>query len=133
MRKSAISAVVIAFVSTLTILAQPVTSAAAPVVVRKILMQKDVAGGQTLTLVKETIPVGGREGSHTHPGPAMVYVMSGAFWLDYDGKPNATYKAGDTFFIEANHVHEGINKGNEPAVAIVTFLTPKGQPLTKQQ
>ncbi len=133
MRKFAISAAIAALVSTSALLAQPMTSVAAPVVERKILVQKDVADGQTMTLVKETIPPGGREGRHTHPGPAMVYVMSGALSLDYNGKPNAIYKAGDSFFIEANHVHEGINKGNEPVVAVVTFLTPKGEPLTKQQ
>jgi quercetin dioxygenase-like cupin family protein len=83
--------------------------------------------------VQVTIPVGGREGKHTHPGPLIVHVISGAFSLDYEGKPNITYKAGETFSAEPNHVHEGINKGDEPAVGIATLVTPKGEPLTKQQ
>jgi len=133
MRKYTIGAAVIAFVFTSVIMASPAVSADAPSVVRKVLMQNDAPGGQTLSLVKVTIPVGGREGKHTHPGPLMVYVISGAFSLDYEGKPNITYKPGESFFVETGHVHEGINKGSVPAVAIATFLTPKGEPLTKQQ
>jgi quercetin dioxygenase-like cupin family protein len=133
MRKYTIGAAVIAFVFTSVIMAPPAVSADAPTVVRKVLMQNDAPGGQTLSLVKVTIPVGGREGKHTHPGPLMVYVISGAFSLDYEGKPNITYSAGETFSAEPHHVHEGINKGTVPAVGIATLVTPKGEPLTKQE
>jgi quercetin dioxygenase-like cupin family protein len=133
MRKFAMAAAVLAFASTSVVLTLPAISADGPAVVRKMLMQQDAPGGSTLSEVLVTIPVGGREGRHTHPGPLVVYVISGAFSLDYEGKPNITYKAGDTFFIEPNHVHEGINRGTVPAVGIATFITPKGAALTKQQ
>ena len=132
MRKHAMGAVVLAFAATSIIWAQPATSADAPAVVRKVLMQQDAPGGQSMALVSVEIPVGGREGKHSHPGPLLVHVQSGAISLDYEGKPNITYKAGDTFFVEAGKIHEGINRGNVPAVAIASFVTPKGQPLTKQ-
>ena len=132
MRKHAMGAVVLAFAAASVIWAQPVASAEQPTVVRKVLMQEDAPGGQSMALVSVTIPVGGREGRHTHPGPLLVYVQSGAISLDYEGKPNITYKAGDTFFVEAGKIHEGINRGNVPAVAIASFVTPKGQPLTTQ-
>lgn len=133
MRKFSMLAATLAFAATSVVLTLPAVSADAPAVVRKPLMSGDAPGGNTMTEVLVTIPVGGREGKHTHPGPLMVYVISGAFSLDYEGKPNITYKAGDTFYVEANHVHEGINRGTVPAVGIATFVTPKGAVLTKQQ
>jgi quercetin dioxygenase-like cupin family protein len=133
MHKFAFAAAALAFASTSIVLTLPATSADAPAVERKVLMQQDAPGGNTLSMVQVTIPVGGREGKHTHPGPLMVHVISGAFSLDYEGKPNITYTAGQDFYVEANHVHEGINRGSVPAVGIAAFVTPKGAPLTKQQ
>lgn len=129
MRKFVMSAVALG----LAAWALPALSADAPTVVRKVLMQQDLPMPNTTeAMIQVTIPVGGREGKHTHPGALMVYVISGAISLDYEGKPNITYKAGETFFVEAGKVHEGINRGNEPAVALATFVGPKGQPITKQ-
>ena len=96
-------------------------------------MQHDLPmPGWSEALVAVEIPVGGREGRHTHPGPAIVHVQEGAITLDYEGQPTKTYKAGDTFYVDTGKVHEGINMGNVPARAIASFVTPKGQPLTAQ-
>lgn len=110
---------------------QPVFSAAAPVV-RKVLMQHDVPNGAQLAVVSVEIPVGAREGRHTHSGPLIVYVQEGALTLDYEGKPTVTYKVGETFFVEAGKIHEGINNGTVPIKALASFVTPKGAPLTTQ-
>jgi quercetin dioxygenase-like cupin family protein len=111
--------------------ALPASSAQGPEVVRKVLMQHDLpTPGWSEALVSVEIPVGGREGRHTHPGPLMVYVTDGAITLDYEGQATKTYKAGDVFYVEAGKVHEGINMGNVPARALASFVTPKGQPLT---
>lgn len=107
-------------------------AADAPQVVRKVLNQQDVPTNQTMAEIDVMIPVGGREGRHSHPGPLMVYVLSGVISLDYEGKPQTDYKAGDAFFVEGGKIHEGINKGNVPAHAIATFAGPKGQPITTQ-
>ena len=107
-------------------------AADAPTVVRKVLNQQDTANNGTMASIDVVIPVGGREGRHTHPGPLMVYVLSGVFSLDYEGKPQTDYKAGDAFFVEAGKIHEGINKGNIPAHAVATFAGPKGAPITTQ-
>ena len=113
--------------------ASPASSAQGPEVVRKVLMQHDLPmPGWSEALVAVEIPVGGREGRHTHPGPAIVHVQEGAITLDYEGQPTKTYKAGDTFYVDTGKVHEGINMGNVPARAIASFVTPKGQPLTTQ-
>ena len=94
----------------------------------KVLMQTDAPGGNTVSLVQVTIPVGGREGKHTHPGPLIVHVVSGAFSLDYEGKPNITYSAGETFMAEPGHVHEGINRGTVPAISGTTVERSRIRP-----
>ena len=105
--------------------------AQAPTVKRTVLLQHDTsAPGYEAVLVAVEIPVGGREGRHTHPGTAMIHVLEGAITLDYEGKPTVTYKAGESFFVDAGKVHEGINKGTVPSKAIATFVIPKGQPVT---
>jgi len=78
------------------------------------------------------IPVGGREGRHTHPGTIMVVVQEGELTLDYEGKPTMTYKAGQSFYVEPGKIHEGINKGKTAVRAIASFVVEKGKPLTTQ-
>jgi quercetin dioxygenase-like cupin family protein len=104
-----------------------------PTVERQVLLQQDVTiPGYQNVLVAVMIPVGGREGRHTHPGTAVVHVTEGALTLDHDGRPTATYKAGETFSVDAGKVHEGINKGSAPVRAIASFVVEKGKPLTTQ-
>jgi len=102
-----------------------------PTVQRKILLTHDLAipGYQTVMGAVE-IPPGGREGRHTHPGAVVVYIQEGVLTFDYEGNPTMTYKAGDSFFIEAGKIHEGINKGASPVKAVATFVVEKGKPLT---
>jgi len=126
---------VLAIVAIAVIGARAVTHAqqAAPAVVRKVLIQQDltIPGYQT-ALVSVEIPVGGREGRHTHPGTLLVLVQEGALTLDYEGRPTVTYKAGESFYVEPGKIHEGINKGNAPIKALASFVTEKGKPLTTQ-
>lgn len=138
-RVCVLSAIVaLAFVSTeVTHAQQSSTSAKAtadkPAVKRTVLLQHDTsAPGFEAVLVAVEIPVGGREGRHFHSGTAMIHVTDGAITLDYEGKPTVRYKAGESFFVDAKAVHEGINKENVPAKAIATFIIPKGQPVTTQ-
>ena len=108
-------------------------SAQQPTVTRKVLIQQDLAiPGYTAAMVAVEIPVGGREGRHTHPGTVMVVVQEGELTLDYEGKPTATYKAGQTFSVDPGKIHEGINKGKVPVKAIASFVVEKGKPLTTQ-
>src|SRR6266550_3905164 len=106
---------------------------AAPTVVRTVLLAQDLnVPGYQEVLVEVRIPVGGREGRHTHPGTVIVHVEDGELTLDYDGKPTKTYKAGESFAVEAGKVHEGINKGSAPIRAIAAFVVEKGKPITTQ-
>ena len=112
----------------------PISAAEGPAVKRTVLMQQDLAiPGYATALVQVDFPVGSREGRHTHPGSVMVHVEEGVVTLFYEGKPMTTYKAGETFFVEAGKVHEGMNNGNAPAKAIASFVVEKGKPLTTQQ
>jgi quercetin dioxygenase-like cupin family protein len=105
----------------------------APTVTRKVLMQQDLnIPGYVTAMVSVEIPVGGREGRHTHPGTLIVYVQEGTLTLDYEGKPTKSYKAGETFFVEPGKIHEGINKGNTPIKALASFVVEKGKPITTQ-
>ena len=110
----------------------PRTSAqAAPEVKRTVLLRHDTsAPGFEAVLVAVEIPVGGREGRHTHPGLLMIHVEEGTLSLDYEGKPTADYKPGDSVVVEAGKIHEGINKGSTPIKVIATFVIPKGATLT---
>jgi quercetin dioxygenase-like cupin family protein len=113
-----------------------VTGAAAaqqPQVERKVLLQQDTAAaGYQNVMVAVTIPPGGREGRHMHPGTAIVHVQEGELTLDHDGRQRRTYKVGETLSIDAGTVHEGMNLGKVPAKAIASFVVEKGKPLTSQ-
>jgi len=109
------------------------SAAQQPTVMRKTLQREDSAiPGYEVVLATVEIPAGGREGRHTHPGLVMVYVREGVLTLDYEGKPTATYKAGDSFYVEPGKIHEGHNNGTMPVKVVGTFVVKKGMPMTTQ-
>jgi len=114
-----------------TIGAAPHLVGQTPTVQRKVLLQQDfeIPGYQVL-LVEATIPVGGREGKHTHPGTMVGYLLEGTMDLEIEGKPAQTLKAGDSVMVESGKLHEGINHGRVPIKALVTFIVEKGKPLS---
>jgi len=108
-------------------------AAPAPTVQRKVLLQQDLSiPNYSTALVEVMIPVGGREGRHTHPGSAVVHVLEGALTLDMEGVPTKTYQVGETVFIATGKIHEGINNGTVPMRAIASFVVEKGKPLASQ-
>ncbi len=120
---------VFAFSSLALLMAAP--AAQQPTVTRKILLKQDAAiPGYEQDLVKVEIPVGGREGRHTHPGSVMIYVEEGTLTFDCEGKPTATYNPGDSLYVEPDKIHEGINNGKTTVKVIASFLVKKGVPLT---
>ena len=106
-------------------------SAQQPTVQRKVLLTQDLPiAGHQIVMAAVEIPAGGREGRHTHPGALVAYIQEGELTLTMEGNPTMTYKAGDSFFIEAGKIHEGINKGTSPVKAVATFVVEKGKPVT---
>jgi len=108
-------------------------AAPAPSVQRRVLLTQDlqIPNYQTV-FVEVTIPAGGREGRHTHPGTAVVHVQEGQLTLDHEGMPSKTYMPGETFFIENGKVHEGINNGTSRVRMLASFVVEKGKPLASQ-
>ena len=126
-----LSAVLVVGVCFSTALLLVTPAAQQPSVTRKILLKVDSAiPGYEQALVAVEIPVGGREGRHTHPGSVMIYVQEGTLTFDCEGKPTATYKPGDSLYVEPDKIHEGINNGNALVKVIVAFVVEKGKPLT---
>jgi quercetin dioxygenase-like cupin family protein len=104
-----------------------------PTVERRVLLQQDVTvPGYQNVLIAVTIPPGGREGRHTHPGTLLVHVLEGVMTLDHEGRATATYTAGESVYIEAGRVHEGMNRGSTPVRAIASLVAEKGKPLAAQ-
>ena len=120
-------------VITLGLAVAALVAAQAPTNTRRMLLRTDAPmAGYEIVLVEGTIPVGGREGLHMHPGELVAYVQSGTIRLDHDGRESVEYTAGDSVQIDANTVHEGINVGDVPAVLLATFVVEKGKPMTTQ-
>ena len=98
---------------------------------RQILLRHDLdVPGHEAVLAQVSIAPGGREGRHTHPGSGVAHVLSGALTVEMDGEPVRTLVAGDSLFIDAGRVHEGINNGSEPVKLLATFIVEKGKPLS---
>jgi quercetin dioxygenase-like cupin family protein len=89
----------------------------------------DVKGATDLHVLENRIIPGGSFGWHSHPGPSLVIVKSGALTL-YDGDdPTCTPKvipAGSGFVDDGGHVHLVRNEGSVDTVVYVTSLVPQG-------
>ena len=128
--KLAVLVLALATVSSFALI-EAAPAAQQPTVSRKILIKHDApAAGYEEAMVAVEIPVGGREGRHTHPGSVMIYVLEGTLTFDYEGKSTATYNPGDSLYVEPDKIHEGINNGKTPVKVIANFLLRKGEPMT---
>lgn len=67
-------------------------------------------------------------GRHTHPGPESGYLIAGGFELVIDGEAPRMLKAGDSYKVPPNTVHDA-KTGAEGAKVIATYVVEKGQPL----
>jgi quercetin dioxygenase-like cupin family protein len=97
---------------------------------RKILLQQNGPPGYQTALTSVDIPVGVSETRHTHPGMLVVYVIEGTLALETEGRPRTTYKSGDSFYVEAGKVHQGINTGTVLVKIAATLVAEKGKPLS---
>ena len=101
-------------------------------VTRTVLMRRPTSvTGYEVVMLEAVIPAGAREGRHTHPGTLVARVEQGTVTLEYDGK-TTDYKAGESFFVDAGKVHEGMNKGGGTAKILATLVVKTGDALTTQ-
>jgi quercetin dioxygenase-like cupin family protein len=66
---------------------------------------------------------------HTHFGEEIIYVLEGTLEYQVEGKPTATYKAGDVLLVPAGAVHAAKNVGSGNGAELATYVVEKGKPL----
>ena len=66
---------------------------------------------------------------HTHPGEEIIYVLDGTLEYQVEGKPTATYKAGDVLLVPAGAIHSVKNVGSSNGAELATYVVEKGKPL----
>jgi quercetin dioxygenase-like cupin family protein len=112
--------------------AQEMTPIPAPqedAIKRTPLQRFDVGGsGYETALVRADFAPDTRSGRHTHPGPVTGYVVYGSLEVLIDGKAPLLVRAGESFVIPANAVHEERTTA-AGAKVIGVFLVPDGQPV----
>lgn len=52
-----------------------------------------------------TFAAGARTAWHTHPAGQRLYILSGLGWVQVDGQPRQTVRAGDTVWFEPGEKH----------------------------
>jgi quercetin dioxygenase-like cupin family protein len=86
-------------------------------------------GATDVHILENRIAPGGTFGWHSHPGPSIVVVKSGALTLYHGDDPTCTpnvVAAGSGFVDDGGDVHVVRNEGSVDAVVYVTSLVPKG-------
>jgi quercetin dioxygenase-like cupin family protein len=97
---------------------------------RTVLQRGDLStpGREVVSAIAEFQPAA-TVGRHTHPGEEAGYVLEGTLFVEQEGKPPVTLKAGETFFIPSGTVHNATNKGSVKARVLATYIVEKGKPL----
>lgn len=84
------------------------------------------AGYTTVTAIVELAP-GTCSGRHTHPGVDSGFVLEGDFVLKIDGKPEQTFKPGDSFQTSPQEPHDACSVSGTKLID--TWVIEKGKPL----
>ncbi len=94
------------------------------------LQTQDVCtAGKVAVQVRGEFDPGFGTGRHTHPGEELTYILEGEIELRVDGEPPRVVRAGETFFLPAGVVHEGVNSGSGKTKVLATYIVDKGKPL----
>jgi len=86
-------------------------------------------GESTVAVVENRVAPEGTFGWHSHPGPSLIVVKSGAITFYHGDDPTCTgdtYTAGQALVDSGNDVHVGRNEGAVDVVVIVTRIIPVG-------
>ena len=69
-------------------------------ITRTILQQEDLAGvpGREVVMLRAEIAPGAIAAKHFHPGPEVVYILSGSLLVEPDGQPPVTLQEGDSMY-----------------------------------
>ena len=89
-------------------------------------------GHLKVTAVDVRYGPGGSSAPHRHPCPVVGYIVEGAFRTQVKNGAEATYRAGESFYEEANGVHlVSANASDRDSVKLVAFFVcDTDQPLS---
>jgi len=106
-------------------------SQAQPPNIRRIELQRqDLAfPGREVIQVRVELDRGAAFGRHKHPGDEIIYVISGSFEYEVEGRPGIRLSAGDVLFVPSGVIHAARNVGSETAVELATYVVETGKPL----
>ena len=97
---------------------------------RVVLQTQDLSTpGKVAVQVRGEFDPGVATGRHTHFGEELTYILEGQIELRIEGQPPRVVKAGETFFVPAGLVHEGVNTGDVKSRVLAIYIVEKGQPL----
>jgi len=123
LKKSLIIAVAVAPVVIFSAVAQQSAIKRTP------LQTVDFPAGYNVVSAIAEVPAGSCAGRHTHPGIESSYVMEGPMVVKIEGKPDQTFKAGESFQIPLNAVHDACGVGGQGFKVLGTYIIEKGKPL----
>jgi quercetin dioxygenase-like cupin family protein len=66
---------------------------------------------------------------HRHSGEEVIYVIEGTMVYHVEGRPAATYTAGDVLTVPFGAVHWVENVGSDNGAELATYIVEKGKPL----
>ncbi|PYL50690.1 MAG: hypothetical protein DMF33_12150 [Verrucomicrobia bacterium] len=93
-------------------------------------LKTKVKGDSDVYVIQNTFPPGAHSGWHTHPGPSLITVTSGALTVYEASDPTCTpriYTAGQSFTdLGCGDVHLIRNEGGVNAVTVVVQIVPAG-------
>lgn len=105
------------------------TLAQAPGIKRTLLQRTDLGNNLEMIVGLAEIAPGGSTGRHTHFGVESGYMISGTASMEIEGGTPKLLKAGDSYTIPANKIHDAKAVGDTPAKVIATYVVEKGKPL----
>jgi len=129
-RKALISALVVAGVAGLALIAEIKAEATGQIKAEPLLV-KDLAGepDKEVNIQLYSFPPGASVPWHIHPDThEFGYQLDGEFTLLINGEPSKILKAGDAFYVPPNVIHRGINASRTPVKFVVVRVRPKGKP-----
>lgn len=129
-RKALISALVVAGVAGLALIAEIKAEATGEIKAEPLLV-KDLAGepDKEVNIQLYSFPPGASVPWHIHPDThEFGYQLDGEFTLLINGEPSRIVKAGDAFYVPPNVIHRGINASRTKVKFVVVRVKPKGKP-----
>jgi quercetin dioxygenase-like cupin family protein len=123
LKKSLIIAAAVAPIVVVSAMAQQ------PTIKRTPLQTVDYPPGFNVVSAIAEVAPGNCAGRHSHPGVESTYVMEGAVVLKVEGKPDQTYKAGESFQLPAGVVHDACTVPGQVFKVLATYIVEKGKPV----